>query len=99
MNIIALHNMLAGLGVDILGETRLEDITDTGIIISDATGKKREMACDTVVLSLGVRAKTEAGRAFAECADDVIPVGDCNTKQGTIFNAITTAHDAAMSIL
>jgi hypothetical protein len=50
-------------------------------------------------LSLGVRAKTEAGRAFAGCADEVILVGDCNTKQGTIFNAITTAHDAAMSIL
>ena len=52
-----------------------------------------------MVLSLGVRAKKEAGSAFADSADEVILVGDCNTKQGTVFNATTTAHDAAMSIL
>jgi len=99
MNIIALHNMLDERGVEIVGETKLEEITDKGIIVRDSTGAKREMACDTVVLSLGVRAKTDAGRAFADCAEEVILVGDCNTKQGTIFNAITTAHDAAMSII
>ena len=99
MNIIALHNMLEERGVEILDETKLEEITDKGIIVQDATGAKKEMACDTVVLSLGLRAKTNAVRAFADCADEVFFVGDCNTKQGTLFNAITTAHDAAMSIL
>jgi hypothetical protein len=57
------------------------------------------VAKDLNVLSIGVRAKTEAGREFADCAEEVILAGDCNTKQGTIFDAITIAHDADMSIL
>ena len=99
MNIIALHNMLDEREVELLDETKLEDITDSGIIIRDSKGAKREMACDTLVLSLGIRSKTDAARAFAGCANEVILVGDCNRSQGTVFNAITTAHDAAMSIL
>ena len=99
MNIIALHNMLAERGVEIVDETKLEAVSEKGIIVRGSTGEKREMTCDTVVLSLGVRAKTDAARAFADCANEVILVGDCNTKRYTIFNAITTAHDAAMSIL
>ena len=99
MNIIALHNMLDEREVKLLDETKLEEMSENGIIIRDSTGTKREMPCDTVVLSLGVRAKKDAGRAFADCADEVILVGDCNSSQGTVFNAITTAHDAAMSIL
>jgi NADH dehydrogenase FAD-containing subunit len=99
MNIIALHNMLAERGVEIVDETKLEAVSEKGIIVRGSTGEKREMTCDTVVLSLGVRAKTDAARAFADCANEVILVGDCNTKRYTIFNAITSAHDAAMSIL
>lgn len=98
MNILALRHMMDEKGVEILPETKLEAVTDTGITVT-RSGKTEEMACDTLVLSLGVRARKDLARSFAGCAADVRYLGDCNTRQGTIFNATRTAYDAAMAIL
>ncbi len=98
MNILALREMMELRGVEILPETRLEAVTDRGITVT-RNGEAMEMPCDTLVLSLGVRARTELARSFADCAPEVVYLGDCNTRQGTIFNATRTAYDAAMAIL
>ncbi len=98
MNILALREMMELRGVEILPETRLEAVTDRGITVT-RNGETMEMPCDTLVLSLGVRARTELARSFADCAPEVVYLGDCNTRQGTIFNATRTAYDAAMAIL
>ena len=98
MNILALREMMELRGVEILPETRLEAVTDRGSTVT-LNGETMEMPCDTLVLSLGVRARTELARSFADCAPEVVYLGDCNTRQGTIFNATRTAYDAAMAIL
>jgi 2,4-dienoyl-CoA reductase-like NADH-dependent reductase (Old Yellow Enzyme family)/thioredoxin reductase len=99
MNIIALREMLADAKIEIMGETKLEGITEKGIEVSSGDGNRRKLICDTLVLSLGVRARRDVAYSFRQVCANVIPVGDCNTLQGTLFNAITTAYDAAMSIL
>lgn len=94
MNILALRHMMEEKGVEILPETKLEAVTATGITVTRC-GKTEEMPCDTLVLSLGVRARKDLARSFADCAVDVQYLGDCDTRQGTIFNATRTAYDAA----
>jgi pyruvate/2-oxoglutarate dehydrogenase complex dihydrolipoamide dehydrogenase (E3) component len=99
MNIIALHNLLEEEHVRIVDQTKVEGMTETGIKVRNLNGEKYELPCDTLVLSLGVRGRKDAARAFEDCATDVIMVGDCCAEQGTLINATRTAFDAAMSIL
>jgi NAD(P)H-nitrite reductase large subunit len=99
MNIIALKEMLADAKVEIMGETKFEGITRNGIEVSCKDKNRKELPCDTLVLSLGVRPRRDLVYSFRQACTTVIPVGDCNTDQGTLFNAITTAYDAAMSIV
>ncbi|MFP3089316.1 FAD-dependent oxidoreductase [Treponema sp. TIM-1] len=99
MNIIALKEMLVHAKVEIMGETKLEGITGNGIEVSCKDKSRKELLCDTLVLSLGVRPRRDLAYSFRQACITVIPVGDCNTDQGTLFNAVTTAYDAAMSIV
>ena len=98
MNIIALQEMLSKNGVDILPETKLTAVTDAGIEV-ERNGKTETLACDTLVLSLGVRPDADFVNSFMGCAPDVIAIGDCNARAGTVMNANHTAFDAAYSIL
>jgi NADPH-dependent 2,4-dienoyl-CoA reductase/sulfur reductase-like enzyme len=99
MNIIAIQEMLDNEGIRILDQTRLERITEKGIEVSDANGGRYELPCDTLLLSFGVLPKKDAATAFEGCAADVIKVGDCGSRQATLWNATKTGFDAAMSIV
>jgi len=35
---------------------------------------------------------------FDGCADDILAIGDCNTRQGTLYNAVHTGHEAGYLI-
>jgi 2-enoate reductase len=99
MNIIAIQEMLDNEGVRIIDQTKLERITEKGIEVINAAGEKYELPCDTLLVSFGVSARKDAARAFEDCATDVIIVGDCGSRQATLWNATRTAFDAAMSVL
>lgn len=43
----------------------------------------------------GVKANEEKVQAFADAGREVVFVGDCNTKIGTLYHAVHTAHEAA----
>ena len=77
---------------------RTENGRVAGITVAAPDGSY-DLPCDTLVLSLGVRARKDLARSFAGCAAEVLYLGDCDTRQGTIFNATRTAYDAAMAIL
>jgi thioredoxin reductase len=99
MNVIAIKEMLDNEGVRIIDQTKLERITEKGIEVSNAAGDKYELPCDTLLVSFGIRPRKDTARAFEFCAPDVIVVGDCGSRQATLWNATRTAFDAAMSIL
>lgn len=97
-NQIAIIEMLKKEGVVFRGGMRLDSIGEKGAIFLNRKNEKEELACDTVVLSLGVRADMEYVTSFEGCAEDVIAIGDCNAKQGTLYNAVHTGHEAGYFI-
>ncbi len=56
------------------------------------------MACDSLVLSLGVKPNMDIAETFRDVAEDWVVIGDCGTKEGTLQNATSTAFSAAMNI-
>jgi 2-enoate reductase len=97
-NQIALVNMLKENGVNFHGGLKLESINEDAALFSDKDGHQVAIPCTTVVLSLGVRPDTASVTAFECCAADVVAIGDCNTRQGTLFNAVHTGHEAGYLI-
>jgi 2,4-dienoyl-CoA reductase-like NADH-dependent reductase (Old Yellow Enzyme family)/thioredoxin reductase len=77
--------------------TKCLEITDTGIRTIDNKGKEDVIIADTIVLSVGMRAKTEESDIFKGVALDIIPVGDC-VKAGTLVAATHTGYDAALRL-
>ena len=69
--------------------------TVTGNAVASEKIRIRLKAYDHVVLSLGVRPNPEVLSTFEDCANEVIYIGDCNTRIGTLYNAVHTAHEAA----
>ncbi|MFH0768953.1 MAG: FAD-dependent oxidoreductase [Chloroflexota bacterium] len=69
-----LRRELIRRGVEILQNTRTEEITDAGVVVSDKSGKRQVIGCDTVVLATG--AKSERKLLDAVDVDEVHIVGD-----------------------
>lgn len=98
MNILAIREILDRNGAKLLDSTRLEGLTEHGIRAS-RSAQTLEIPCDTVILSLGVRPRSNLTERFRSCAPDVIAVGNCNTVAGTVMTATQMGFDAAYSIL
>lgn len=96
-NQIALINMIKDTGIQMNGHCRLVDINDKGAVI-DVNGNQETITCSDVILSLGVKPDMKEVTSFNNVAKSVINVGDCFTNRGTLYNAIHTAHEAAMRI-
>lgn len=98
MNILAIKQILADNGAGIVDKTRLQAVTETGILVSGEDGEY-EIPCDTVILSLGVKPRYQLVDSFRGCAPDIIPVGNCSTVVGTVMTATQMGFDAAYSIM
>lgn len=96
-NQIALVNMLKEANVSLQGNTRLCSISDNGAVV-EQNGVQKEITCDSIVLSMGVKPDFELVSSFYDVAADVINVGDCFTQKGNLYYAIHSAHEAAMRI-
>jgi NADPH-dependent 2,4-dienoyl-CoA reductase/sulfur reductase-like enzyme len=97
INAYALFNILAENNVDLRTQTKLVDVTqDHAIVVSD--GKEEGLAFDTVVLSLGTKVDTESINRLRPSVAECYIVGDCNGRSDTVWNATTSAFDAAMAI-
>ena len=93
-----LRSMLQELTVDIIQEVKLEAITDSGAVITDKKGKKREIPCDTVVLALGVQPRREIVEKFKDAAPDVRVIGDCGNERGNLMSATAEGFFAAIEL-
>ena len=98
VNIISLRGMMKDLKVDIKTEVKLEAITDTGAVVTDKNWNKVEIPCDTVVLAVGVKPRTEVVRMFEALAPEVYMAGDCNKERGNLYSATLQGFFAAMEI-
>lgn len=98
LNIGTLLGYLAEEKVELKYETCLEEVTPEGAVVRLKDGSTETLACDTVVLSLGVRPKKALMDQFAGLAKDVRFIGDCNNRAGTIMQATYEGFLAAMMI-
>ncbi len=97
INAYALFNILEEHNVVLKTRTRLIDVTqDYAIVATD--GMEQGLVYDTVVLSLGTKVDTEAINQFRSAVAECYVVGNCNGKSGTVWNATTSAFDAAMAV-
>lgn len=99
MERVAFFMRLSKQDVDIRTEVHLEEVTDSGIIVSDKSGKKSEIDGDNVVIAAGL---TPNRRLFDNLVqlpdlDKVYAVGDC-VEPRTIFEAVHEGHAVAFNL-
>ena len=92
-----LIQLLHQSSVEIKTEVKLEEITDNGVLIIDKQWNRVEIYADTVVLSLGLKARTEAVNTFQGLAREIYVIGDCSNPRN-LMGAIHDAFNAAVEI-
>lgn len=99
ISMIGLLEELEKAGVEIECNLRLLDVDSTGAIVeSTIDGSRKTISADTVVLSMGVKADEDEVFAYDDICEEVMYIGDCASNGGTLFNAVHTAFDTAMSL-
>jgi 2,4-dienoyl-CoA reductase-like NADH-dependent reductase (Old Yellow Enzyme family)/thioredoxin reductase len=97
INAYALFNILEEYNLDLRTETKLVDVTeDYALVVKN--GQEERLSFDTVVLSLGTKVDTDAINQLKSSIAECYVVGNSNGKSGTVWNATTSAYDAAMAI-
>lgn len=78
---------LTELGVGVLTNRKLEEVTDTGIVVTDRNWSKQHIEADSVVLAMGQKPRTELRRQLEVAVAELHAIGDC-VEPGTIFDAV-----------
>ncbi len=99
INAYALFDMLEKHKIDFRSETELIDVTDDSVVIK-RRNKEESLAFDAVILATGVRPSmsTKTIRQLKATVAESHVVGDSNDRPGALWNATTSAFDAAMTI-
>ena len=99
INAYYLFSLLEENNVDLKPETKLVDVTEEYAVI-EKDGKEEKLVFDTVILASGMRAdaNSEIISRLKEKVAECYIAGDCSGSQGTLWNAVTSAFDAAMAI-
>jgi NADPH-dependent 2,4-dienoyl-CoA reductase/sulfur reductase-like enzyme len=99
INAYALFDILERHNIDLRPETRLIDVTKDHVVIKK-NNKEQNLAFDLVILALGVKvnANYEIIRQLRTAATESYVVGDSNDREGALWNATTSAFDAAMAV-
>lgn len=84
-------------GVTFLTDTKLEEITDNGAIVSDNKWNRIEISVDNVILSLGFKPRTDVVNEFEGLIADFHVIGDCH-KPRTIKEAVHDGFNVAVEI-
>ena len=74
-----------------------KEITPDSVVYLDRDGQEHTLPADSVVLSVGMRAKQEEALSFYDAAPDFYMVGDCK-KPGTIQTTNRSVYGTVMSI-
>ena len=92
------HRLAMAEGVQFKEEFGLTSLTDHSLIGKEKNGAVTEIECDTVALSLGLRARKALVEELSGVCEETYVVGDCNTKQGNITSAVREGFYAAMNV-
>jgi len=73
-----LINWLKKKGVTMLGEVKLEEITEKGLTISTKDGKKQTIEADSIISALPLSANTELFKSIEGKFPEIYAIGDCH---------------------
>ena len=99
INAFYLFDILENYNVNLRPDTWLIDVTDEHAVIKE-NGNQENLVFDNVILASGMKANADSEKIRqlkATVAENYI-VGDSNTSQGTLWNAVTSGFDAVMAI-
>ncbi len=99
INTFALHSLLKKHGVKIITNTKVEEITQTGVRTIDSKFRWQEYAADTVVLALGMKSLQQEVSQLRNLIPptEVSIIGDCRSV-GNVYSAIHEGFDTATTI-
>ncbi|WP_324361036.1 FAD-dependent oxidoreductase [Acetivibrio sp.] len=93
----SLLEALRSKGIETQGGLKLTEITESGIIVEDTNGNKKEMTCDTVVIATGLKADDSLYNELVNEFDEVYRIGDC-IKARKFIDATQEAFQVAADI-
>lgn len=88
---------IAKTDMKVLAGTRLEEVTDTGVTVSNKKQGTFALNADTVILALGFRSCQDLYQELQAAGKEVYLVGDA-VKPGKIMDAIHTAYRVGLRI-
>jgi len=95
---LAFFERLSRQTVRVMTKTKVVEITDNGIVVTNSEGKRIEVSGDTVVLALGLRSDQKLYDEIASLPGmDVYTVGDYREPR-KIYQALHEGHLAARNL-
>jgi 2,4-dienoyl-CoA reductase-like NADH-dependent reductase (Old Yellow Enzyme family)/thioredoxin reductase len=94
---IGIINRLAASGVTTLTGVKCEEISETGVVITDKEGKKQTIAADTTVFAVGAKSSDKLLKSTKDMVFEVYTVGDC-VEPRRIKDAIADGYRVGLAI-
>lgn len=96
-DMLAIWEMMAVKGVEVVYSTAVKEITDAGAVAVDAEGKETTFAADTVIVPPVFTPNDALAKALATSGLEVHSAGDC-VEPRRIYNAIHEGHAVARAL-
>ena len=97
LNLFKAYMYCDDANIGLVEQAALKECTPEGAIVKKADGTEELLACDTIVLSLGLRPRFAEVEALRNVCHETYVIGDCN-KARVINDAVREAFFAAMQI-
>jgi 2-enoate reductase len=97
MSKFSLLQALSDKGIKTQGGLKLKEVTDKGILVEDVNGNIKELNCDTVVISTGLRGDDTLYNELLDEVDEIYKIGDC-VKARLFIDASQEAFQVARDI-
>lgn len=93
-----LLDLLQAQGVPMLLNTAVREIGEGHVTVADAEGQTRQLACDSVVLAVGMKADNQLYRTLAtQFPGQVYDIGDCQEPKN-IMKAVWDAFEVGRTV-
>ncbi len=89
-----LLDMLKDKKADLMTETQIEEVTDSGVIVVDKNCYRKTIPCDTVALAVGLQANSDLYETLQRELSDVYLIGDCQDPR-KVMHAIWDGYHVA----
>jgi 2,4-dienoyl-CoA reductase-like NADH-dependent reductase (Old Yellow Enzyme family)/thioredoxin reductase len=105
LEVIGSHNMMNQIAIaqnhpdfDFVLEATVKSITGSKVTYTDSKGEEKSIQADSIVIYSGLKPRLDEAMKFSGSADQVLFLGDCTGKNGTIQKTIRSAFFVASQV-